>query len=180
MVKRALAMSAALVALGHGAPAASQQAGPATSEPLATFEVVLDPEGDEMKVCTGADGTYQDIRARDTGRMDSTDARLSGVVFTDERILLNATSFVGTSIIDVRIVDEVTGVEKFRGNVTAVIKGLAVRGVMSGNFADGGFLVSNFSAYINVKPGGQRVVSGTIGSAAIVPVDVAVIQTGSC
>jgi hypothetical protein len=55
--------------------------------------------------------------------------------------------------------------------------GDALKGFIIGRPADGGKLFANFSAHVNLATG---VVTGELGSKALVPMDLATIRTGSC
>lgn len=175
-----LAVAAAVLVLAQPLPSEAKGSEPSASEPIGTFRVMHDPAGDKVKVCAGVDGTYQDIRSRNRGTLTSTDPRLSGTVLTDERIVLNATALTGTVLGDIRILDDMSGDTKFEGRIIATVKGLAIRGVMTGTLVDGSLVVSNFSAYHDPKTQGEHAITGTLGSLGIVPADLSLIQSGRC
>lgn len=175
----AAAATAAFV-LAQALPSEAKGSRPSSTEPVATFRIIHDATGDEVKACEGADGTYQRIRTRNDGTMTSTDPRLSGTIYTDERIVLNVTLLTGTILADLRIVDDFTGATKFEGRVIGTVKGLGVSGVMTGTLADGSLVVSNFSAYHDPKGQGEHAITGTLGAPAIVPADLSLIQSGDC
>lgn len=178
MLTRFVAATAVAVASPLATPGTGS--GPSTSEPIAVFRVFHDPAGDRIARCKGTDGDYEQIESSSTGRIVSSDPRLTGTMRNAERILINRTMKSASLFADAVIVDEETGAQKFAGTIVGALKGAVLRGVLSGRLTDGSVLVANFSVAHDPNTTDPHTLTGTIGGASLVPADFSVLQTGGC
>lgn len=151
---------------------------PTLSNPLATFRVVHDPAGDTVTECEGTDGTYYDELGRSEGTITSTDPRLTGRYVIEQHAFINTSSHAGWVVAQAWIVDEQTGAEKFSGRIIAALQGVVIRGVMTGQTADGATLVANATAYHDPDTANPHAVTGTLGGPSPIPLDLAALTTG--
>jgi hypothetical protein len=179
---RALIIGAMLIVGldGSASGTASISDGPTTRAVTAAFQVKHDSREDQTATCSGPDGNYREIRAHSVGAQISTDDRFSGVLTTEEWILLNVTTLEGTVEINVELRDPTTAALKFSGHVYGVLKGLVLKGVEVGTLADGSRVIANFSAVHDPPVQDPHNVTGEIGGPATVPLDLAMLQRGSC
>ncbi len=169
------------VSLSGSSPGtASKRVEPTTREVTAAFRVMHDSRQDQTTTCSGPDGKYQEIRAHSVGNQISTDDRFSGVLTTEEWILMNVTTLKGTVELAVEIRDPSTDAVKFSGLVYGVLEGLALKGVEIGTLADGTRVLANFSALHDPPIRDPHYVTGEVGGPTLVPLDVAMLQRGSC
>ena len=177
---RRVTAAIALVTVLHGAATAGAAGGPSSTDAVATLQLTHDPSGDETRFCTGIDGAYEEIRSESRGTMTSPDPRLTGVLVSEERIMLNRTTLQGTIRARTRLLDSLTGETKMSGQIYAVVRGTAVSGVLVGTTVDGSVLIANASLVHDPNTKTTHQLHGELGGPSAVPVDLALLQSPRC
>jgi hypothetical protein len=158
--------------------------GPTTDPTAATFSLTV-VKG-KVRECVSANGPHSELRLTLRGPITGDDPRLTGVLETKVKIMVNNASSYGTGRGTFAIRDPATREKKVEGRLFSVESPFGPHGFMVGKIRqpsgdnDDGESRSSFLANFSANSTGEGMVEGELGATSDDNQTPAVIQNGHC